>query len=457
MVKLGSAKKDITPDFPVPLAGYFRADRFSEGVHDRLYARALAFLSNDKPFVLLQLDLLCLDALCIGRLREAIGRFGLSGDSLLVCCVHTHSGFGGMLDTANGINRELVPLYGARDQNIAGFLTERCLDAIGAAVADARKTPEGGRAGENTVRIRMSRGSVKGLATNRHDPAALCDDSLFLVEFLKAGGKKILLYNLCCHPTVLNAGNRLISADFPGAVAALLESPGNGAPGNPDAYDLVLFVNGSAGDMSTRFTRTESGFAECGRFGALVQKAITETAGQGGEFEALEEARLEYRSVGLARAEVPGLEAAEQRLAEMKKNLEETKKTTADPTRIRKAESFVEGAEISLLKARYANPQCAEQAGTEQAGTEQAGGGLIPVETGLLTLNGQKILCVPLELFSSLVPRRKNLVFFGYANALLGYLADREAYDAMDYEALFSDFARGEGERYIEQLLGSVF
>ncbi|MDR2049246.1 MAG: neutral/alkaline non-lysosomal ceramidase N-terminal domain-containing protein [Treponema sp.] len=437
MIRLGFAKKDITPDFPVHLAGYFSKDRFSEGIHDRLYARALAFLSEDKPFVLLQLDLLCLDALCIGRLREVIGRFGLLKDSLLVCCVHTHSGFGGMLDTANGMNREMVPLYGACDQTVVDFLTARCLDAIGAAIADARKTPEGGPAGD-AVRIRMSRGSVKGLATNRHDPAAPCDDGLFLVEFLRADGKKILLYNLCCHPTVLNAHNRLVSADFPGAVAALLEREALSGPGSgdPDAYDMVLFVNGSAGDMSTRFTRTESSFAECERFGALIRKAITETIGRG-EFEALEEARLEYRSVGLMRAEVPAPEAAEQRLAGMRKNLEETKNSTADPRLVRKAESFVEGAEISLLKARY-----------PRRGDE------ISVETGLLSLNGQKILCVPLELFSSLALRRKNLVFFGYANALLGYLADREAYDAMDYEALFSEFARGEGERYMELLLG---
>jgi hypothetical protein len=414
------------------MAGYFCKDRFSEGIHDRLHARALAFLSDDKPFVLLQLDLLCLDACCVERLREAIGRFGLSKDSLLVCCIHTHSGFGGMLDTADGINREMVPLYGAYDQTVAGFLIERCLDAVGAAVADARKTPEGGPDGGNTVRIRIGRGSVKGLATNRHDPASPCDDGLFLVEFLKADGKKILLYNLCCHPTVLNAHNRFISADFPGAVAALLESPGSV---DPDAYDMVLFVNGSAGDMSTRFTRKESGFAECERFGALVQKAITETIGQGGEFEALEEARLEYRSVALTRVEVPAPEAAEQRLAEMRKNLEQTKKNTADPRLVRKAESFVEGAEISLIKARY--PRRGDD---------------VSVETGLLTLNGQKILCVPLELFSSLALRRENLVFFGYANALLGYLADREAYDAMDYEALFSEFAMGEGERYIEML-----
>jgi hypothetical protein len=35
-------------------------------------------------------------------------------------------------------------------------------------------------------------------------------------------------------------------------------------------------------------------------------------------------------------------------------------------------------------------------------------------------------------------------------NELHGYLADREAYDGMEYEALSSEFKCGEGERYIE-------
>ncbi|MDR0403942.1 MAG: neutral/alkaline non-lysosomal ceramidase N-terminal domain-containing protein [Treponema sp.] len=432
MIKLGCAKEDITPGFTVPLAGYFCHGRFSEGIHDRLYARALAFLPGghqDPELLLLQLDMLCLDTVCVERLRKEIGRFGLSGDNLLLCCTHTHSAFGGVLDTANGINREMVPLNGAYDQRSADFLVGKCLDAAGAALEDARLE-------KDPAKIRMSRGSVKGLASNRRDPALPHDDDLFLVEFLKTGGKKILLYNLCCHPTTLDARNRLVSADFPGAV--LPEQEGSGRPG---LYDLAVFVNGAAGDISTRFTRKESGFAECERFGALVTKAITETAGRGGEFEALEEVRLEYRSVELKRAEIPDLESAEQQLASAKKNLEETKKSSADSRIIRKAESLVEGAEISLLKARCSDRRPANET--------------IPVETGLLSLNGQKIFCSPLELFSSLalpLKRRKNVEFFGYANALLGYMADREAYAAMDYEALFSEFAEGQGEYYIERL-----
>jgi hypothetical protein len=427
MIKLGFAKEDITPDWtcrPVPLAGYFAEGRYAEGVHDRLYARALAFAPSGgagEPVIILQLDLLCLDRICIDEIRKGLNHLGLSKENLAVFCIHTHSGFGGMLDTWTGVNREMVPLNGAFDRETADFVVDKCRAVIEKALEN------GGEA-----KIRIKKGTISGLAVNRHAPEMPRDDDLFIMEFLRDDGKKILLYNLCCHPTVLSGGNRLLSADFAGAAAALLEAPG--------ICDMALFVNGSAGDMSTRFTRKESSFAECERFGKIVFDAVTEHTRGADGFVPLEQVSLSYHTFFLKRADIPGCAGAEKNLAETKKNLEETRSRTADPRLIRKAESFVEGASINLLKARYKDTS---------AGTE------IPVEAGVLVLNGKKILCSPLELFSILalrLKRRRDVELFGYANALLGYLADSAAYDAMDYEALFSEFARGEGEHYIEEV-----
>jgi hypothetical protein len=440
MVKLGFSKKNIIPDrASLPMAGYLCESRNSEGLHDRLYARVLAFTpEGGNPLVLVQLDLLFLDDICVNALRARLEKLGIPKSGLLICCIHTHSGYGGILNSSDGINRELIPLNGAFDRELADFLVKTCAAAAEEALAGGVET-----------QVRMNRGKIRGLATNRHDPSMPCDDGLFIMEFLREDEKKILVYNLSCHPTVLAAGNRLLSADFAGAAAALLEA----ASGDPAMskkqgvtgpfYDAALFINGSAGDMSTRFTRRESGFAECGRFGRMVYDAVAELTG--GDYVPLESAGLEYYRVFLKRAAVPEQAEAEAKLTVAERKLEELRAASdsADPafqSRVRKAESFVEGARISLLKARY---------------REEAPGSGIPVEAGVLTLNGQKILCSPFELFSVLalpLKRRKNVECFGYVNALLGYLADAAAYDAMDYEALFSAFDRGQGERYIEQV-----
>ena len=75
------------------------------------------------------------------------------------------------------------------------------------------------------------------------------------------------------------------------------------------------------------------------------------------------------------------------------------------------------------------------------------------VETGILKINDVTIVCSPFELFSSLaliLKEKKHVECFGYTNCLEGYLADCDAWDNLDYEALSSEFQRGEGERYID-------
>jgi hypothetical protein len=416
-VTAGFAKRDITPDFSVPMAGYYVPDRFSRGIHDRLYARALVF-SGMSPLVLLQLDLLNLDRLCMERLSQGMEAFGLDRSRLLVCAVHTHSGYGGFFDPAQGINRELEPLLGKADPALADLVVNQSLAAIEEALKEGVETM-----------VRINRGDITALGTNRHDPALPCDTGLFMVELYRMDRKKALLYNLSCHPTVMNGENRLLSADFAGSAAARLEN-------SPGGYDLVLFINGSAGDMSTRFTRRESSFAECERFGDLVAGAVK--ALRGGVFFPLEKADIRYYSLALQRRELPGLNEAEEELEASRQRLQALKLTGSDPGTLRKAESFLEGAQMRLLAAKYQK---------DSPDRETA------VETGILRINDRTVVCVPLELFSTLalvLKKEKGVEIFGYANELKGYLADREAYANRDYEALSSEFECGEGERYVE-------
>ena len=86
--------------------------------------------------------------------------------------------------------------------------------------------------------------------------------------FERTDGKRCLVYNYACHPTVLNADNRLRTADLPGAVAARLHE-----------FDEVILLNGSCGDISTRFTRKGYGFAELDRFADIEAAAIKQGCG----------------------------------------------------------------------------------------------------------------------------------------------------------------------------------
>ena len=94
-MKAAFAKTDITPGRAVWLDGMIRAHR-STGVHDRLYARALA-LANDGDaadcYVIAALDLCgLLDEDARAVRTEAARRCGVSEDRMIIAATHTHSG-----------------------------------------------------------------------------------------------------------------------------------------------------------------------------------------------------------------------------------------------------------------------------------------------------------------------------------------------------------------------------
>lgn len=85
----------------------------------------------------------------------------------------------------------------------------------------------------------------------------------FYIE--KENGKKAVVMHFACHPTILNASNRNISGDFPGVIQSLMEEEG---------YEISFFLNGSGGDISTRFTRQDQSYEEAVRMGKLFQDKI---------------------------------------------------------------------------------------------------------------------------------------------------------------------------------------
>ena len=187
-MKLGFAKKDITPEMPVPMAGYM-VNRLSKGVHDKLYVRSLYFEGGAfGPIVILQLDLLCLDMLCLEKIYRGLAKNcseSLTKSKILVCTTHTHSGFGGLVNTKDGINRELLPLFGENDPTLVDLLANRSVEAVLEAKENCTETT-----------VRVNHGKLDGLGTNRRRADLPCDNSLFTVEFLRLDGKKILLYSL---------------------------------------------------------------------------------------------------------------------------------------------------------------------------------------------------------------------------------------------------------------------
>lgn len=249
-LEAGVARVEITPHPAqgVPMSGYTDGyDLRAEGVHDPLFARVLVLDDGMRRIALAAVDLIGLNVdftPASGRLPRLLGELGITG--WLIVATHTHGGPKVL---------HLGEPYSADRSWPAGnpYLTwVEDQIAAGAAQAWARRQP---------VRLSVGRGRVD-LTFNRRlvrpdggvemiwgqgrqvDPALLgpTNPEVGVIRLDDSEGRMVaLLFNYACHPVVLGSGNRLLTADFPGAAMAYLEKEFPGA--------VALFLQGAAGDL----------------------------------------------------------------------------------------------------------------------------------------------------------------------------------------------------------------
>src|ERR1041385_3823429 len=91
---VGVAKIDITPGYPIRLTGYAVRKTESEGVVQKLFAKALAFGSDaENPAILITVDNCGVPATIRNEVaRRLQKKEHIDPDRVAVCSTHTHSG-----------------------------------------------------------------------------------------------------------------------------------------------------------------------------------------------------------------------------------------------------------------------------------------------------------------------------------------------------------------------------
>ena len=93
-IRVGFGRKDFTPDFSVPLAGYGNSNkRMSQGWLTRVYATCIAITDSDnETTALCTLDLLLITKRWGGLIKRAVAAAtGIREDRVMLCCTHSHS------------------------------------------------------------------------------------------------------------------------------------------------------------------------------------------------------------------------------------------------------------------------------------------------------------------------------------------------------------------------------
>ena len=247
-LRAGASRIDITPATPVMLAGYESRKDLSQGVHDPLSARALAFQQGDNRLVVVSVDVLGFYNDTAEPLRRAIlEATQLKASELFLAAIHTHSAPTLVLDPAKGHSNNVE--YTKRLQ---GQLVEVVREALD---GSARVKLESG-SGASPVgasrrqMIEDKEGNPKIILGR--NPSLLTDREVQVLRVTREDGDNSLaavLFAYNTHSTSLGPRNYLVSGDIHGLAQQFLEhylgngvvTPGFAAPsGDIDPWYRVL-------------------------------------------------------------------------------------------------------------------------------------------------------------------------------------------------------------------------
>jgi putative membrane-bound dehydrogenase-like protein len=227
---VGVARIDITPRYPVRLAGFGFRRAESEGVTQELAARALA-IDDGRPAVLIAVDACVLPGDVTRAVAERLRRTaGLPPERLTITVTHSH--------TAPMLRGSIPTLFGqpipmAHQAHIDRYTAE-LIDKLERVARDAL-------ADRKPARLSWGVGQLD-LAVNRRTRGGPVDHDLPILVIRGLDGQVRAVYvSYACHCVTLSdnkvsgdwAGfaRERIEADFPGAVA--LVSIGCGGDSNP--------------------------------------------------------------------------------------------------------------------------------------------------------------------------------------------------------------------------------
>jgi hypothetical protein len=244
-LRVGFAQAPIDASPGLPMGGYARRSGVALGTAEPLLATAVAFLAGGRRCVIVSLDLVAVTTWVSRHLRNALSRFGLDDECLILAATHTHSSPG-------EDQRKLV----ADDL----YYGPAALEAIERAVANAVEI-----AIDTAVEaeLQAAGGLIEGIAASRVPGGATLPPTGSLVLARSTSGELLgAIVGYAAHPTVLGEDNLYYSPDYVGPFRTALRRQLQEVP--------IVFLNGASGDLSTRSTRRARTLEENDRLGTAL-------------------------------------------------------------------------------------------------------------------------------------------------------------------------------------------
>ncbi len=266
---VGSAKVNITPPLSVPYLGYVpRQARFG-GIHDHLYARAMALDNGDTKLAIVSADSLGFGNQILGsgrnftaEVRQKISdRTGIESHNIMLACTHAHAAPETMGITRLSDVPEVAPWLEALMEQLASAVE----------MAASNLAPARLKLGMGQVESISHNRRVSGLSVKDQIAQGLLDTQVgvLLCEGLENNESSIIV-NFACHPVTVQA-QPLVSAGYPGVTTDLVEQIVEGCQN-------CLFLQGAAGNINPIRDDTRD-FADVRRYGMVLAGEVLKIIG----------------------------------------------------------------------------------------------------------------------------------------------------------------------------------
>lgn len=251
MLKMGCAKLDVTPDFPVYLRGYGSRNSRTVKVENPIEAGVIALEQDGKKVLIITADIIGIYVTFCRRIAAAVkAEFGIDYPDIYIAGSHTHFAPGFEAFTVTNPGGELdLGAYPA-DERYFEFWLGKVKNGIRYALADLEEVslesaviPVSSIA-FNRRTVRKADGKVTTNYIYPKNPDdyhfSPIDQDLHVWRFMKANRPKALLARYSCHPVTGGAAMDAISGDYPGMFKQAVQEH-LGCPG--------FFLLGTAGDV----------------------------------------------------------------------------------------------------------------------------------------------------------------------------------------------------------------
>jgi hypothetical protein len=240
LVEAGFAKVSITPEITdsendfhegkfvrFPLAGYGdRKGKPATGIHDSIFAKAVALRTNGETIVFVGADLLIMPPNIADSVVKTLSRKGIKRHQIIFSATHTHSGPGGW--APGFIGKQFA---GDENKDIQRWLALKISECIVLAIDDLKP-----------ARIGSGNFDAESYTRNRllGESGTKNNDFCFII-LEQAGHSKAIIGSFSAHATTIGAENMEISGDYPGYWQRNMEST---------SADIAIFCAGSIGSQS---------------------------------------------------------------------------------------------------------------------------------------------------------------------------------------------------------------